>query len=62
MRCDFLIEAVGNIYAVLIDEAENFRPERKNRVWIWAAVPAACLLLFFGAFAQHAVYPPATWH
>ncbi len=38
MRCDFLIEAVVNIDAALIDEAENFRP-RTADISITARLP-----------------------
>lgn len=43
MRCDFLVEAVGNIDPAIIDEAENYIPKRKSHAWIWAAASAACL-------------------
>lgn len=43
MKCDFLVEAVGNIDPAIIDEAENYIPKRKSHAWIWAAASAACL-------------------
>lgn len=46
MNRELLINAVGCIDSAIIDEAENYRPMRKNRkksVWIWAAAAAACL-------------------
>jgi len=46
MMCGFLIEAIGNIDSGIVDEAENYRPVRKKRAWIWAAsAAAACLCL-----------------
>ncbi len=49
MRCDYLIKAIGCIDSSLVDEAENYKPARKNRAWIWAAASAACLLIIIGA-------------
>lgn len=49
MRCDNLIKAIGCIDSALVDEAENYRPKRKNHAWILAAASAACLLLIVGA-------------
>lgn len=49
MRCGFLVAAVGNIDPAIIDEAEDYRPKRKNHAWIWAAASAACLMLVVGA-------------
>lgn len=49
MRCDYLIKAIGCIDSSLVDEAENYRPKRKNHAWIWAAASAACLLIIVGA-------------
>ncbi len=43
MNKDFLTEAIGNIDVDIIDEAENYRPIRRSRAWIWAS--AACLLI-----------------
>lgn len=43
MKCDYLIRAIGCIDGALIDEAEDYKPTRKNHAWIWAAVSAACL-------------------
>lgn len=45
MKKDFLMEAIGNIDVDIIDEAENYRPKRKSRVWIQALASAACLLI-----------------
>ncbi len=49
MRADYLIKAIGCINGALVDEAEDYRPKRKNRTWIWAAASAACLLIIVGA-------------
>lgn len=49
MRCDYLIKAIGYIDDALVDEAENYKPARKNHAWIWAAASAACLMLIVGA-------------
>ncbi len=43
MRIDFLNEAIANIDFEIVDEAENYRPERKKHAWIPAS--AACLLI-----------------
>lgn len=43
MKCDQLIRAIGCIDGTLIDEAEDYKPTRKNHAWIWAAASAACL-------------------
>lgn len=51
MRCDYLINAMGCIDGALVDEAEDYKPARKNHAWIWAAASAACLLIIVGAFA-----------
>lgn len=48
MRCDHLIRAIGCIDGALVDEAENYKPARKNHAWIWAAASTACLLLIVG--------------
>ncbi len=45
MNKDFLIEGIGNIDFDIIDEAENYRPIRRSRAWIWASASAACLLI-----------------
>ena len=45
MRCDYLVEAIGCIDSSIVDEAENYKPARKNHAWIWAAASAACLLI-----------------
>lgn len=45
MKKDFLIEAIGNIDHEIVDEAENYRPKRKSRVWLWTSASAACLLI-----------------
>lgn len=50
MRCDYLINAMGCIDGALVDEAEDYRPARKNHAWIWAAASAACLLMIAGVF------------
>lgn len=49
MRCDYLIRAMGCIDGALVDEAEDYKPARKNHAWIWAAASAACLLIIVGA-------------
>lgn len=45
MRCDYLVEAIGCIDCSIVDEAEDYKPARKNHAWIWAAASAACLLI-----------------
>lgn len=45
MRCDYLVEAIGCIDSSIVDEAEDYKPARKNHAWIWAAASAACLLI-----------------
>lgn len=45
MRCDFLVEAIGCIDSSIVDEAEDYKPARKNHAWIWAAASAACVLI-----------------
>lgn len=45
MRCDYLIRAMGCIDGTLVDEAEDYKPARKNHAWIWAAASAACVLM-----------------
>ncbi len=45
MNKDFLVEAIGNIDFDIIDEAENYRPKRRSRAWLWASASAACLLI-----------------
>lgn len=45
MRTEFLtlIEGIGNIDSAIVDEAEDYRPKRRNYKWLWAAASAACL-------------------
>ncbi|MBD5129895.1 MAG: hypothetical protein HDT43_08225 [Ruminococcaceae bacterium] len=50
MKCDYLIRAIGCLDGEFIDEAENYKPARKNHAWIWAAASAACVMLVVGAF------------
>lgn len=45
MNKELLINAIGRIGSAIVDEAEDYRPIRKNRkktAWIWAAA-AVCL-------------------
>lgn len=57
MKCDQLIRAIGCIDGALIDEAEDYKPARKNHAWIWAAASAACLLLIVGVVSLR-----SAWH
>lgn len=43
MKCDLIISAIGCIDGSLIDEAENYRPKRGKKAWLWAAASVACL-------------------
>ena len=52
MKCDYLISAMGCIDGALVDEAEDYKPARKNHAWIWAAASAACLLMVAAVIFQ----------
>ena len=52
MRCDYLIRAMGCIDGALVDEAEDYKPARKNHAWIWAAASAACVLMIAAVILQ----------
>ena len=55
MRCDYLVEAIGCIDSSIVDEAEDYKPARKNRAWIWAAASAACVMIVGAVILRQSV-------